>query len=104
MRKFLEFIREQGVVGLAIGFILGGAVAKVVTALVNDIVNPLLGIAMGKAEGLKTASFTIGTAEVLWGDLVNTCIDFTVIALVVYCGVKIFGLDKLDKKKEAAKA
>ena len=26
MKKFIEFIREQGVPGLAVGFILGGAV------------------------------------------------------------------------------
>ncbi|MBI1833429.1 MAG: hypothetical protein HYR90_01245 [Candidatus Andersenbacteria bacterium] len=26
---FLEFVRQQGVVGLAVGFILGGAVSKV---------------------------------------------------------------------------
>ena len=28
MKGFLDFIREQGVVGLAVGFILGGAVSK----------------------------------------------------------------------------
>ena len=35
MKGFLTFIREQGVIGLAIGFILGGAVSKVVAAFVN---------------------------------------------------------------------
>ena len=40
MRGFLNFIREQGVVGLAIGFILGGAISKLVAALVNDLINP----------------------------------------------------------------
>ena len=34
------------------------------------------------------------------GDLVSVIIDFAVIALVVYFGVKALGLDKLDKKKE----
>ena len=28
MNGFISFIREQGVVGLAVGFILGGAVSK----------------------------------------------------------------------------
>jgi large conductance mechanosensitive channel len=99
MKGFLEFIREQGVVGLAVGFILGGAVSKVVSALVTDIINPILGIALGAAEGLKTASFKIGTAEIMYGDLVSVIIDFAVIALVVYFGVKLMKLDKLDKKK-----
>ncbi len=100
MKGFLDFIREQGVVGLAVGFILGGAVSKVVAALVTDIINPLLSVALGATGGLKTASFSIGSAEILYGDLLAVTIDFLVIALVVYFGVKALGLDKLDKKRE----
>ena len=33
MKGFINFVREQGVVGLAVGFVLGGAVAKMGTAL-----------------------------------------------------------------------
>lgn len=99
MKGFLDFIREQGVVGLAVGFILGGAVSKVVSGLVADIISPLLGLALGSVGGLKTASLSIGSAEVLYGDLISTTIDFIVVALVVYFGVKLLGLDKLDKPK-----
>ncbi|MFA6193793.1 MAG: MscL family protein [Parcubacteria group bacterium] len=100
MKGFIGFIREQGVVGLAVGFLLGGAVSKVVSALVTDIVNPLLSIVIGATEGLKSASFNIGSANILYGDFVAVLIDFVVIALVVYFGVKALGFDKLDKKKE----
>ncbi len=99
MNGFVDFIREQGVVGLAVGFILGGAVSKVVSALVEDVINPLLGLVLGAAEGLKTASFGIGSAQIMYGDLISVLIDFVVIALVVYYGVKMIGLDKLDKAK-----
>ena len=99
MKGFLDFIREQGVVGLAVGFILGGAVSKVVSAFVTDIVNPLLGLALGAVDGLKTASLKISTAEILYGDMLSVFIDFIIIAAVVYYGVKMIGLDKLDKKK-----
>lgn len=99
MKGFINFIREQGVVGLAVGFILGGAISKVVSALVTDIVNPIIGIALGAAEGLKTASIKLGSAEILYGDLISVVVDFLVIALVVYFGVKMIGLDKLDKAK-----
>ncbi len=101
MKEFINFIREQGVVGLAVGFILGGAVSKVVSALVTDIINPLLGTALGAAGGLKTASFHVGSAEILYGDLISVVIDFIVIALVVYFGVKALRLDKLDKVKSS---
>lgn len=98
MKGFMEFIREQGVVGLAVGFILGGAVSKVVASLVNDVINPLLGIILGAADGLQTATIQIGTANIMLGSFLGTLIDFAVIAAVVYVGVKKLGLDKLDKK------
>lgn len=96
----MDFIREKGVVGLAVGFILGGAVSKVVASLVTDIINPILGFALGAAGGLKEAGLQIGPAKILWGSFLSTTIDFIVIALVVYFGVKLLGLEKLDKKKE----
>ena len=99
MKGFIEFIREQGVVGLAVGFILGGAVSKVVTSLVTDIINPVLGIILGTMGDLSEAYIPAGNAKIMWGNYVNTSVDFLVIALVVYFGVKIFKLDKLDKKK-----
>src|SRR5687767_8541991 len=99
MQGFIQFVREQGVVGLAVGFILGGAVSKVVTALVTDIINPLISGAMGSTEGLKTASLKVGSAEILYGDMISVLIDFIIVALVVYFGVKWLKLDKLDRKK-----
>jgi large conductance mechanosensitive channel len=98
VKGFLNFIREQGVVGLAVGFILGGAVAKVVSSLVADIITPIIGLVLGAAGNLKEASLTIAGAEIMWGNFVNTTIDFLVIALVVYFGVKALRLDRLDKK------
>ncbi len=99
MRGFIAFIREQGVVGLAVGFILGGAVSKVVAAFVGDIVNPLLAVALGNVRELKDAAWTVGSVKVLWGDFVSVAVDFIVIALVVYLGVKVLKLDRIDKKK-----
>lgn len=98
MSEFIEFIRKQGVIGLAVGFILGGAVSKIVAALVEDIINPILGVVLGRAGTLATAALTLGPVEVLWGHFITVLIDFLVIALVVFYGVKVFGLDKLDKK------
>lgn len=95
LQGFMQFIREQGVVGLATGFILGGAVSKLVTALVNDIVNPILGAVLGSTEGLKAMKL----GPVLLGDFVSVLIDFIIIAAVVYFVVKGLGLDKMDKAK-----
>lgn len=99
VQDFMNFVREQGVVGLAVGFILGGAVAKVVSSLVKDIINPVLGILLGAVGDLNSYSLKIGSAEILWGSFLSVLIDFFVIASIVYFGVKKLGLDKLDKKK-----
>jgi len=98
MKGFMDFVKEQGVVGLAVGFILGGAVAKMVTAIVTDLINPLIGLALGGIN-LKSNYVMVGTAKMMWGDFVSVFIDFFIVALVVYFGVKLLKLDKLDKKK-----
>ena len=103
IKGFLEFVQKQGIFSLAIGFILGGAVSKVVTALVTDIVNPLLGIILGRAEGLKTAKFTLLGSDILWGDFVSVIIDFLVIAVIVYFAVRWLKLDKEAEDKKAKK-
>ncbi len=96
---FMDFIREQGVVGLAVGFILGGAVSKTVASLVENIINPLIGVLLGKVA-LADKALTLGSVAIKWGAFVSTVVDFIVIAAVVYFGVKMLGLNKLDKKKE----
>lgn len=95
---FMDFVREQGVVGLAVGFILGGAVSKTVSSLVENIVNPLVGLALGKVD-LAEKMTTIGTTSIKWGAFISSIVDFVIIAAVVYFGIKALGLDKLDKKK-----
>lgn len=95
---FTDFIRKQGVVGVAVGFVLAGAVAKMVTALVTDIINPLIGLVLVNAENLKNAKFTIRNVEILWGDFVSTTIDFLIIALVVYFSIKLLRIDTTKKK------
>lgn len=99
MKDFLSFIREQGVVGLAVGFILGGAVSKVVSSLVEDIINPLLSVFLGATDNLGAASLKIGAVSISYGHFLAVFIDFIVIAFVVYFIVKGLGIDKLDKKK-----
>lgn len=100
MKGFINFIREQGVVGLAVGFILGGAVSKLVSSIVTDLINPLVGLAIGSVEGLKSSYWNLGSAKIMYGDFIAVLIDFLVISSVVYFGVKLLRLDKLDKKKE----
>lgn len=100
LSEFVEFVREQGVVGLAVGFILGGSVSKIVTSITNDLINPLVALILGSAGDLRTMTWHVGRANIGWGNFLGTFIDFVVIAIVVFLGVKILKLDRLDKKKK----
>ncbi len=100
MSGFIEFIRKQGVVGLAVGFILGGALSELVKSLVTDLVNPVLSIGLGKADNFASSTAKIGGITLAYGHFLSILINFLVIALVIYLVVMGFGLDKLDKKKE----
>jgi len=85
--------------GLAIGFILGGAVSKTVASLVENIINPLIGLALGKIN-LVDKAFTLGSSSIKYGAFISTIIDFIIIAAFIYFGFRMLGLEKLDKKKE----
>lgn len=100
MKGFLNFVREQGVVGLAVGFLLGGAVSKLVASLISDIINPILSLILGFAGNFKDASWSLGGVRFMWGNFVSTLIDLLVIAAIVYYGVRGLGLDRIDRKKD----
>ena len=75
------------------------SIQQIITGLVNDIINPLIAMLISTGD-LRLKSAAIGKSAILWGDLVATTIDFIIIALVVYFGVHIMGLDRLDHKDE----
>ena len=97
--EFIDFIRKQGIVGFAIAFILGGAISVLVASLVSNIVNPILGVILGKARDMADVYLNFFGGKIMYGKFINDLINFFVIALIVYFGVKKLGLDKLDKPK-----
>ena len=94
---FIEFMRERGVAGFAIGFILGGAAQRLVQAFMDDIVNPMIGLFGGRVQNL--ADYTIGTFKI--GDFISVLINFLILCLVVYLVFKILHLEKIDKPKDS---
>lgn len=105
LKEFSQFVRDKGVIGLAVAFIIGAAVTKLVTALVEDLINPVIGILIGKAGNLANYEFIIPgtTATIKYGNLISVLIDFLIILLVVYILFVKSPLNKLDKKKEEEK-
>lgn len=91
---FRDFLKNQGIVTLAIGFILGGAISKLVSSFVLDIINPLLNYALGGVDDLAKKVIHIGNSTINYGVFLNNAIDFIILALVVYIVVRIFKMDQ----------
>ncbi|HUP26701.1 MAG TPA: MscL family protein [Candidatus Limnocylindrales bacterium] len=105
IQGFVDFVREQGVVGLAVGLILGVAAKSVVDSLVQNIFNPLIGLLYGGGE-LSTRFICMKTvaneckSKLGYGSFMNTLMSFVIVAAAVYFVVKGLKLDKLDRKKQ----
>ena len=102
---FVDFVRSQGVVGLAVGLILGVASKSVIDSLVANIFNPLIGLFYGggdfssKYVCMKSVAGSC-VNKLGYGKFLNDILSFVIIAAVVYFVVKGLKLDKLDKSKE----
>lgn len=44
LKIFWVFVRGQGIIGFAVGFIPGTSISRVINSLVSDILNPVIGI------------------------------------------------------------
>jgi len=101
---FVEFIRTQGVVGLAIGLAIGTAAGDTVRKLVEGFITPVVQFIVGSRDGLETAVWHTElfgrTADFKWGAFVSSAIALIATALVVYWVIHVLKLDRLDKKKE----
>lgn len=101
LQGFVDFVREQGVVGLAVGLVLGVASKSVVDSLVTNIFNPIVGLLTGGGSlGSKVICLNDGCSSKLgYGQVISDLMSFVIVAAVVYFVVKGLKLDKLDKKK-----
>ena len=95
---FVDFLRERAVVGLAIGFVAGTQAQAVVKQLIDSFITPAFTLIFGSA--LQKQKFTIGEAQFGWGMMVYALINLFFVLAAIYILVKLFKLDKLDKKKD----
>jgi len=103
VKDFLTFVREQGVVGVAVGIAIGVQAAQFVDTIVRGFINPLVGVIL-QGTDLTAIESTVtvgGEIQVFsWGLILQAAISFVATAFVVYFLVKKAKLDKLDKKKK----
>lgn len=102
-RGFLGFIREKGVIGLAVGLAIGTAATGVVNQIVGALITPTIVLLIG-ANGLKSLNTTVEfagrSATYALGDLLDALLKFIAIAALIYFVVLGLKLDRLDKKND----
>jgi large conductance mechanosensitive channel len=85
VEQFKKFLLETNALSLAIGVVIGGAVAKLVTALVSDLLMPIISLILpGGAWREFSVSLGEGHDPLKIGDILGATIDFLIVALVVY--------------------
>lgn len=105
LEGFVNFVREQGVVGLAVGLVLGVAAKSVIDSLVANIFNPTIGL-IGNGGNLDSKYVCMKSAanacqnKLAYGAFISDILSFIIIAAVVYFVIKGLQLDKLDKPKD----
>ena len=100
---FMDFIRTQGVVGLAVGLAIGSAAGDAVRKLVDGFINPIVQFIVGSQDALNSSVWRFElwgrSADFAWGAFVSSAITLVATALVIYWIINFLKLDKLDKKK-----
>jgi large conductance mechanosensitive channel len=101
LKEFKEFAMKGNVLDMAIGVIIGGAFGKIVSSLVGDVLMPPIGLLMGKVDFSSlfinlsgtpqpslAAAKAAGAPTINYGVFLQTVLDFTIIAFVIFMIVK----------------
>ncbi|GGL81233.1 large conductance mechanosensitive channel protein MscL [Wenxinia marina] len=114
IKEFRDFIAKGNVMDLAVGIIIGAAFTAIVQSVVNDLINPVIGLILGGID--FTSMYVImagdvppgtslevaresGAAVFAYGAFLTSCINFLIIALVVFMLVKAVNRIKAAAEK-----
>jgi large conductance mechanosensitive channel len=105
LQEFKKFAMRGNVVDMAVGIIIGAAFGKIVSSFVSDVLMPPIGVMLGGvnfrdlAIVIQQASETQAEVLIKYGNFIQTIIDFIIIALAVFVGVKV--MNSMQKKEQA---
>jgi len=99
MRKeFIGFLKQYGVIGLAIAVIIGGKANALVTAIVDGLFMPFVTFFIPGGEW-RTAKLDLGPFHFVPGPVLGAGVDFFIVALLVFWfSKKILGEEVVSKK------
>lgn len=106
--EFKAFAMKGNVVDMAVGIIIGAAFGKIVSSVVGDIIMPPLGLLIGGVNFtdlkliMKAATDTAPAVTWNYGNFIQVCFDFLIVAFAVFMVIKAINAAK--RKEEAAPA
>ncbi len=104
VKEFKTFAMRGNVMDMAVGIVIGVAFGKIVTSLVNDVIMPPIGLLMGGVDfshlavTLKAAAGSEPAITLKYGLLINTIIDFLIVAFAIFLVIK--GMNALKRKQQ----
>ena len=94
MGEFKAFLKEYGVIGLALGVIIGSKAGELVTSIVEGLLMPVIGLVLPAGGWQKWA---IGDFK--FGPVLAALVNFIIVAYFVYfVAKKLLKEDKVTKK------
>lgn len=105
IQEFKEFAVKGNAIDMAVGVIIGGAFGKIVSSIVNDLIMPPIGWLIGGID-FKDLKYELPVnplnqsgepACIAYGNFLQTCLDFIIIAFCVFMLVRL--IMKLSRKK-----
>jgi large conductance mechanosensitive channel len=82
-KEFIEFIKEYGIIGLAIAVIIGGKLNALVSSLVDGLLMPLV-LFFIPGGTWRTTTLDLGPFHFLPGPILGAVVDFIIVAFVVF--------------------
>jgi large conductance mechanosensitive channel len=114
LKEFKEFALKGNLVDMAIAFVMGGAFGKVITAFVEKMFAPIVSLITSGVD-LNKLAYELKAAEtdaagkvtkeavlIHWGEFITACINFVLVAFVMFMVIK--AMNKMKKKQEEAPA
>jgi len=96
--EFMAFLKQYGVIGLAIAVIIGGKANTLVTALVDGIFMPIVTFFI-PGGAWRTATLNLGSIHLLLGPVLGAAVDFLIVAyLVFWFSKKVLHEETVTKK------
>ena len=81
LKEFMDFMKKQKIISIALAFIVGIATATLVQALVDDMITPIYGPYL-KLD--PSATIVIGESVFKVGDFIGKLVNWVVILLIVF--------------------